>query len=343
MGGGVGTRPARVTILSTLRQLYSDWMPGGRTGVTTPFLHFIHQAFALWPVKLGLPLMRLAFQLSLLLCCAFWGTGTLMAQMPFYTDNADVTEEGTLHFEFFNEFDGLQSAQYPDLRQNTFNYKANYGLPYRLELDVDAPYLSIYRAPGVQTSDGPGDTDMGIKWNFHKSEKPLRAPDLSASLYIEFPTGDANQELGSGLTDYWLNSIAQEATSDKTRFNANFGFLFAGNTSTGVIGTRNTRGHVYTGGLSLTHDMNSRVTLGAEVYGAIADNHALGKDQLQGLAGGWYQLNNRTAITFGLLGGSHVASPKVGGQVGFEIDFPLRHAPATKQLASLSSQHGRTP
>ena len=26
-----------------------------------------------------------------------------MAQMPFYTDNADVTDEGTLHFEFFNE------------------------------------------------------------------------------------------------------------------------------------------------------------------------------------------------------------------------------------------------
>ncbi|MGB9031417.1 MAG: hypothetical protein WCC27_14950 [Acidobacteriaceae bacterium] len=260
-----------------------------------------------------------------------------MAQMPFYTDNADVTDQGTLHFEFFNEYDGLQSAQYPDLRQNTFNYKVNYGLAHGLELDLDAPYLDIYRAPGSQTSNGPGDTDMGIKWNFHKSTQPLGIPALSASLYIEFPTGDASQELGSGLTDYWLNSIAQEPFSDKTRLNANFGFLFAGNTSTGVIGTRNTRGHVYTGGLSLVHDYTQRLSLGLEAYGAIADNKSLGKDQFQGLAGGWYQLNSRTAITFAALGGSHIASPKLGAQVGFEVDFPLRHA---KQLAST---HWRTP
>ena len=286
--------------------------------------------------------MRRVLQFAILLCGAVWSTAAVGAQMPFYTDNADVTDEGVLHFEFFNEFDGLQSAQYPDLRQNTFNYKVNYGLPHGLELDLDAPYLSIYRAPTAQASNGPGDTDMGVKWNFRRSAPPMSFPDLSASLYIEFPTGDSSQELGSGLTDYWLNSIAQEPFTDKTRLNANFGFLFAGNTSTGVLGTQNTRGHVYTGGISLAHDLNPRVTLGAEAYGAIADNKSLGKDQLQGLAGGWYQLNSRMAITFALLGGSHIASPRIGGQVGFEVDVPLRHPSAAKQLASTSS-HWRTP
>ncbi len=269
-------------------------------------------------------------QLTVLLCCALWGTGTVAAQMPFYTDNADVTDEGTLHFEFFNEFDGLQSAEYPDLRQNTFNYKVNYGLPHGLELDLDAPYLAIFRAAGKQSSNGPGDTDMGVKWNFRKSNRPLSVPALSASLYIEFPTGDTSQELGSGLTDYWLNLIAQEPFTEKTRLNANFGFLFAGNTSTGVLGTQNTRGHVYTGGLSLVHDCSPRLSLGMEAYGAVADNKGLGKDQLQGLAGGWYQFNSRTAFTFALLGGSHIASPKIGGQIGFEVDFPLRRASAPK-------------
>jgi len=286
--------------------------------------------------------MRSPLQLTVLLCCALWGTGTLVAQMPFYTDNADVTDEGTLHFEFFNEFDGLQSAEYPDLRQNTFNYKVNYGLPRGLELDFDAPYLSIFRAPGSQPSNGPGDTDFGIKWNFHKSDRPLSVPAFSASMYIEFPTGDTSQQLGSGLTDYWLNSIAQEPITEKTRLNANFGFLFAGNTSTGVLGTQNTRGHVYTGGLSLVHDCNQRLSLGMEAYGAVADNKGLGKDQFQSLAGGWYQLNSRTAITFALLGGSHVASPKIGGQIGFEVDFPLRRASAAKQIAS-TFPHWRTP
>ena len=274
--------------------------------------------------------MRPVCAITILLGGALWSAGSARAQMPFYTDNADVTDRGTLHFEFFNETDGLQSAQYPDLRQNTFNAKANYGLPWGLELDVDAPYLSIERSAGEPSSNGPGDTDMGIKWNFRKAGRPLGAPTLSASLYIEFPTGDASQELGSGLNDYWLNSIAEEPLTEKTRVNANFGFLFAGNTATGVLGTQNTRGHVFTGGLSLVHDVSARLSLGAEAYGADADKKSLGKDQLQGLAGGWYQVNRRMAVTFALLGGSHVASPKIGGQFGFEVDIPLRHASAGK-------------
>ncbi|HEV2215240.1 MAG TPA: hypothetical protein VGR64_08130, partial [Terracidiphilus sp.] len=226
-------------------------------------------------------------RILLVLVCTLCSVGRLRAQMPFYTDNAEVTDAGTLHFETFDEYDGLQSAEYPNLRQNTYNYKFNYGLPHGLELDFDAPILSIYRAPGTATSNGPGDTDMGVKWNFRKAARPRSAPALSASLYIEFPTGNEQEQLGSGLTDYWLNTIAEEPLSDKTRINVNFGFLFAGNTSTGVLGVQTTHGHVYTGGISWTHDMNARVTLGAEVYGAAADNKGLGKDQIQALVGGW--------------------------------------------------------
>ena len=273
--------------------------------------------------------------------------GPLRAQMPFYTDNADVTDQGTLHIEIFNEYDGLQSAQYPDLRQNTANFKVNYGLPHGLEVDFDIPYLSIYRAPTASTSAGNGDADMGIKWNFHKATHPLGVPSLSSSLYIEFPSGDTKQGLGSGLSDYWLNSIVQEPFSDKTRLSFNFGFLFAGNTSTGVLGIQTTRGHVYTGGLCLQHDFTPRLTLGAELYGAVADQNGLGKNQLQALAGGAYALNNRMSITFAALGGAHIASPKIGGQFGFEIDFPFRHAPAPSQSAvndiSSPSPNRRSP
>jgi len=254
----------------------------------------------------------------------------LSAQMPFYTDNADVTNQGTLHFEIYNELDDLQSALYPDLRQNTTNFKVNYGLPRNLELDFDIPYLAIHRAIPSQSSSGNGDSDMGIKWNFFKAPHPRRTPSLSASLYIEFPTGDERQSLGSGLTDYALNSIAQEAISDKTRVNANFGFLFAGNTSTGVLGIQTTRGHVFTAGLSLQHDFTSRLTLGGETYGAIDNNNGLGKDQFQALLGGAWALNNRTSVTFAVLGGAHIASPKIGCQFGYEIDFPLRHSTPIK-------------
>src|SRR5260221_8640102 len=157
----------------------------------------------------------------LLFLCAF--LKPLSAQLPFYTDDPAVTERGKWHFEFFNEFDALQHPQYPNLRQNTANYKLNYGLPYNLEIDVDVPYLAIFRAVGTPSSSGGGDTNLGIKWNFHKESKTSRMPALGASFYVEFPTGDSTQQLGSGLKDYWLNLAGQKSLTSKTRLNVNLG------------------------------------------------------------------------------------------------------------------------
>ncbi len=175
---------------------------------------------------------------------------------------------------------------------------------------------------------------MGIKWEFHRESPASHLPALGASLYIEFPTGDSHKQLGSGLTDYWLNLISQKSFTDKTRMNINFGYLFAGNTSTGVLGIQTTRGHVYTGGLSLLHDFTPRLTLGAELYGGYHRQSGLGRSQFQALDWWPYAIRYGMAITFGLLGGSYIASPRIGGQIGFAVDFPdlirpLRAAPAS--------------
>ena len=270
--------------------------------------------------------VRLLLPLAGLLClCA-----PLRAQLPFYTDDTGVTERGKWHFEFFNEYDALQ-LQYPNVRQNTANFKLNYGLPHNFELDVDVPYLTIERTAGNQPSSGMGDTNLGIKWTFHNESKGSRLPSLGASFYTEFPTGDTSQQLGSGLVDYWLNVIGQKSISNKTRITGNLGVLFAGNTSTGVLGLQNTRGQVYTGGLSLLHDFNSRLTLGGELYGGYAENDTLGKSQLQAMVGGQYALRNGLSFCFGLLGGRYVASPQIGGQIGIAVDFPDLWVSASRQ------------
>jgi hypothetical protein len=269
-------------------------------------------------------LLRTLLPLVSLLCfCA-----PLQAQLPFYTDDTGVTERGKWHFEFFNEYDALQ-LQYPDVKQNTANFKLNYGLPHNLEVDVDAPYLSIYRAEGTAPSAGLGDTNLGLKMRFRNEKPDSRMPSLAASFYVETPTGDENQQLGSGEVDYWLNFIAQKSLSQKTRLTANLGYLFAGNTSTGVLGTQSTRGHVFPGGLSLLHDFRPTLTLGAEVFAAYTENGNLGKTQLQAMAGGEYAVHNGLSFCFGILGGRYVASPRLGGQIGFAVDIPdFLHSPA---------------
>jgi len=142
----------------------------------------------------------IARTLALFLCAL-----PLFAQLPFYTDDPAVTDRGKWHFEFFDEFDALQPPQYPNVQQNTVNYKLNYGLPYNLEADIDSPYLAIYRALQNPGSSGAGDTNMGLKWEFHKETHGNPLPALGVSFYVEVPTGNVRQQLGSGLTDYWLN------------------------------------------------------------------------------------------------------------------------------------------
>jgi len=251
----------------------------------------------------------------------FYFAAPLAAQLPFYTDDPAVTDRGKWHFEFFNEFDVLQ-LQYPNLKQNTANYKLNYGLPFNLELDIDSPYLAIYRALGTTGSAGIGDTNLGVKWEIHKESAGSRVPAFGVSLYVEFPTGDSRQQLGSGLVDYWLNLIGQKSISGKTRITGNAGYLFAGNTSTGVLGITNARGHVFAGGLSLMHDFTGRLTLGAEAYGGFASDPTLGRSQLQAMIGGQYKLREGLGLAFGLLGGRYIASPRLGVQIGFSVDFP---------------------
>jgi len=246
------------------------------------------------------------------------------AGLPFYTDDAGTTDKRQLHFEFYNEFDALQTEQYPNLRQNTASFKVNYGLTDSIELDLDNPYLAILRSQITQPRRfvGWADTNLGVKWNFHKEQKDSKIPALSATYYIEFPTGDSSQSLGSGLTDHWLNLIGEKTLTESTKVTANLGILFAGNTSTGLLGVQTTRGRVYTGGVAVTRKFSEKLNLGVEVIGGFTQNFDLGRSQLQGLAGGSYELRKGLEVSFGLLGGKYAASPVAGAQIGFSIDFP---------------------
>jgi hypothetical protein len=266
---------------------------------------------------------RMTRWIPALLLLALWSLpGALHAQMPFYTDDTSVTDPGKVHTEVFDEVDGLQSSQFPDLRQNTLNAKVNFSPLHGLELDLDVPYLGISRAADVAASHGVGDTNLGVKWNLRETAANSTNASFAASLYVEFPTGQERQELGSGLTDYALNFIIQKPLSDSTRCNVNLGLLFAGNTSTGAIGIQTRRGQVYTGGLSLLHDLNPRWTVGGELYGAVSDSVGLDKTQLQAMLGAQYSISTALTVSAGVLGGRFGATPRIGGQIGVSIDFP---------------------
>ena len=246
---------------------------------------------------------------------------TATAQQPFVTDDADTTPKRHFHFEFSNEFDLLQRAAFPSVRQNTADFELDYGLFDRLEIGIESPLLTIFNAPGTnpRSVSGLGDTNLSLKYNFLREHENSRAPALAIAFNLELPTGDTKRQLGSGLADYYMNGIVQKSLTRKTKLRLNGGILFSGNETTGVIGIK-ARGTVFTGGGSLVKKFTPKLQLGIELTGALERNFQLGKGQLQTLVGGNYQLRNNLSFDFGVVGGKYAASPRAGIQVGISID-----------------------
>lgn len=258
----------------------------------------------------------------LTLCCAC--SRQVAAQAPFFTDDTGVAETARWHLEVNNEYDWLQQSAAPNLRQNTANFKVSYGLIKNLEVGFDNQLITIFNSATPflpDTAFGYGDLDLSVKWNFRTGEKQGRWPALAASLNIELPTADAKKQLGSGITDYYLNGIAQKSLNEKIKLRVNAGMYFAGNTLTGAVGIRNTSGVVFTGGTSLVRDFTPRLDLGLEVYGAVSHNFDLGRGQLQTQFGGNYKLHRNVSLDFGIIGGFYQASPRIGAIAGFSVDF----------------------
>ncbi|MEP6903846.1 MAG: hypothetical protein ABJA66_19140 [Actinomycetota bacterium] len=245
----------------------------------------------------------------------------VQAQQPFVTDNADVTEKGKVHLEIANEFDQLQPSSLPVEYQNTIRATLAYGLVKDLEISVGGQFLTLASRARPRFIGGIGDTLVAVKYNFRKERKNSRIPALTVSAFVQFPTGSSSRSLGSGITDYGINGIAQKTFREKNVFRVNGGYLFAGNTVNGVLGFALVKGQVFTGDASYVRKLGEKLQLGGEIAGAVTNNFQLSKGQFQAQIGGNYQINEKTTFDFGLIAGHFAASPRSGFQIGFSRDF----------------------
>lgn len=244
-------------------------------------------------------------------------------QLPFYTDDADITDKGKFHLELSNEHDWLQRSSLPGKRQNTSVFTLNYGLTDRIELGVDAPLIKIFNVRDSQLGNpsGIGDLQFGMKVKLFEEREESSFPAVSLAFYVEAPTGSTKKRIGSGLTDYWVYGVLQKSFTKRTVGRSNGGILFAGNTSTGLVGIQTTRGQVFTGNGSLVRDFTRKLKLGVEVFGGVANKFSLSRGQLETQIGGNYSVRDDFELIFGVLGGWFPGSPRVGVQVGFTYDF----------------------
>ena len=245
------------------------------------------------------------------------------AQQPFLTDDADVTAVRHAHLELYTEHDRLQRSAYPTVRQNTTRLQLTAGVLDGLEVGMDGPLLFIYNAAqsGTPNAYGIGDLDFQMKYRLRAEHANSKWPAITLGLYIEIPTGNPDNQLGSGIADYWLNVIAQKSLTPRLTYRINSGILFSGNTLTGAIGIRSTRGLVFTAASSLTYKWTDRWLVGGEVAGAFTQQVELGKAQLQMQFGAKYSVSKSIGLDFAATAGKFEGSPRLGGAFGISIDF----------------------
>jgi hypothetical protein len=244
-------------------------------------------------------------------------------QQPFITDDADIAPQRHFHLELLNEYDLLQTTSYPAVRQNTTRFQLTFGLTDKMEVGLDAPLISINNATlsGTPNAFGVGDLDFQTKYRIRTERAGSHWPALTVSMFIEVPTGNPRNQLGSGLADYWLNGIVQKELTSRITYRLNSGILFSGNTLTGAVGVRSTHGFVYTGSSSLTVKLTERWLVGGEVAGALTRQFELQKGQLQVLLGGKCALTKSIGLDFAATGGKFEGSPRAGATFGISIDF----------------------
>ncbi|HZI46609.1 MAG TPA: transporter [Pyrinomonadaceae bacterium] len=254
---------------------------------------------------------------------AFLSSTSVHAQLPFYTDDADTTPKHQFHIELSNEHDWLQKTDFPAKRQNTIVFTLNYGLTNHIELGINAPFIKIFneRSSQLGSPSGVGDTQFGVKVRVRDEREGSKLPAATVVFYAEAATGSVRKQIGSGLVDYWLYGVLQKSFTKRTTGRLNGGILFAGNSSTGLIGIESSRGQVFTANGSLVRNFTPRLQLGAEVFGGVTNNFNLSRGQLEAQIGGGYAARSNLELTFGVLAGRFVASPRLGVQVGFAYDF----------------------
>lgn len=257
--------------------------------------------------------MLLRVALSLGLCSA------ALAQQPFYTDDADVTEYKRFHVEISNQQSWLQRSALPATKQSTTVFQLNYGITKNFEIGMDGPLIFLYQQQTPVTY-GKGDFNVTFKLRLHAEHSGDRAPAITLSCAIETPTGSVRKQLGSGLADYGCNSVVQKQLALWT-LRVNNGAVFSGNTLTGVVGLR-AKGFVYLGSGSITREVHPRLLLGFEVNGSAArQGTVLGKSTLQSQIGGKFTVQDGFTVDFGLLTGWFSGAPRRGLQIGFSKDF----------------------
>ncbi len=236
---------------------------------------------------------------TLYMLLSFSFTAELFAGPPFKTDDPQPVD--VLHWEFY-----LASQQQFDKHETNAtcpHFEMNYGVIPNVQLHLVAP-LAYVHSDGA-THYGYSDTELGVKYRL--LEETASTPQIGIFPLVELPTGDENNQLGSGKVDAYIPVWIQKSYGKLTTYGGG-GYWF----NPGV-GNKN---WIFSG-WEAQYDFSEAVTLGGELYFQTADSKE--SQPSSGFNfGGFINLNESDHILFSL-GRTFSGTATITGYFGFQL------------------------
>ena len=163
---------------------------------------------------------RLLFIIFLIFCVVLF-SGNAFAARPLTTDDAGTVEKGKFQLE--TGFDFVRQDNHD--KEYSPSLTLTYGLFERMDVGVGSAYLFVDPAEGKKVN-GFSDTPLKVKYRFLDQKDWIPSFAVSGTLII--PTASKSKGLGSGKTDFGINTIFTKNLSKRWVLHLNLGYTFIG-------------------------------------------------------------------------------------------------------------------
>ncbi len=236
----------------------------------------------------------------------FFFSSPVFASRPLTTDDAGTVQKGEFQVETGFDFarqDHREAEISPSLT-------VSYGLLEKMDVWIGSEYLFVRHEEGENEENGLGDTALRLKYRFFDEADGM--PAFAVSGMLKVPTASESKGLGSGKTDFSINTILTKNLGERLVLHLNLGYTF--------IGEKHCSNELNYS-LAAQFILTDRWALVGEV---VAMNHLNGRhgdDPLSGLVGTYYLITDKIIWDAGIGIGMSRAAPNFQFTTGFTLLF----------------------
>ena len=247
---------------------------------------------------------------SLCILCGFvssllFFSSFAFAARPLTTDDAWTVEKGKFQVETGFDFTRRDNHD----REISPSLMLSYGLLERMDAGIGSAYLFV-RPKEEENEEGLGDTEVKFKYRLF-DEKDWR-PAFAVSGKLKIPTASKSKGLGSGKTDFGINTIVTKNLSKRWVLHLNFGYTFIGE-----HGVNNE--FIYS--TAAQFNFSDRWALVGEIVGVNNFNGRKGDDPVSALLGTYYLISDNIILDIGVEIGMNKAAPDFRLTTGLTLLF----------------------